>query len=267
MLHLYSKGIRMTEPVPYWIKRAGIRSSEEGYPKVGKALAMHAEHEQDHHILYRNDFAKLQELWATRSSETLTFNPAFDTGNKAVRDYIMLHEDLINGPYPYCQVAVELEIEGVSETIGKQIVSHMTDVFGLECFEAMSFITEHAEIDVGHTRFNRGLLSELLKQENVNIEALTATGEKALSIFGAYIVESIEKGRREDLSEFEKTKESKRHGASKEDQDLRKKEMNASFSKLFDDANYDYDTKKNGELLKVIKAYLQSDRAYTSRFS
>src|SRR5690349_2024132 len=55
LIHFSSLGVRMTEPVEGWIRRAGERCAASGQAALGRALVIHARHEADHHLMMIED--------------------------------------------------------------------------------------------------------------------------------------------------------------------------------------------------------------------
>ena len=190
LIRYSAHGVRMTEPVESWIQRAGDRCSELGHEDLGRALRSHARSEGGHEKLMENDARLLVEQWNARhaahldAERLLTSSPLYST-----RKYAQLHEDVITGPRPYCQIAIEYEIERLSVIIGPAVVAKCATQLGDSGF---SFLAEHVELDKGHTAFNERQLRLLLEQDDAALVPLVETGRKALRCYLAFLSECIE---------------------------------------------------------------------------
>ena len=72
-----------------------------------------------------------------------------------------MHEDTIASDEPFGQVAIELEIEGISVAYAPKLLAACKRALGPEMKHGVSFLAEHVAIDVGHTAFNCRLMGEL----------------------------------------------------------------------------------------------------------
>lgn len=165
LIYFSALGVGMTEPVEGWILRAGRRCGELGLSKLARALEAHAHQEADHHLLMQADANRLVNRWNARrqpglsTTALLTLEPT-----KGVTAYRSLHEDVIAGPVPYAQLAIEYEIERLSVAYGPGLIEHCTGLPGPDILEALSFLSDHVELDVSHTHFNRLQLNSLLNE-------------------------------------------------------------------------------------------------------
>jgi hypothetical protein len=190
MLRYSAHGVRMTEQVESWIHRAGDRCTELGRTELGHALRSHARSEGGHEKLMENDARLLADEWnRTRrphiDAETiLRSTPLYST-----RKYVQLHEEVIAGPRPYCQVAIEYEIERLSVVLGPAIVARCAAALGGDGY---SFLAEHVELDKGHTAFNERQLGLLLEQDDADLVPLVETGREALNCYLAFVAECAE---------------------------------------------------------------------------
>ena len=80
-LNFSSLGIGMTEFVEDWIRRAGQRTKDLGYEKLGTKLIKHATHERNHHLMMIADTHKLVERW----------NQSYSPPSPAFKAYSMLY--------------------------------------------------------------------------------------------------------------------------------------------------------------------------------
>lgn len=190
LLRYSAHGVRMTEQVSSWITRAGDRCTKLGRAELGKALRAHARSEAGHEKLMMDDARLLAEDWnrahgSRIDAETmLTGSPLY-----SARKYAQLHEDVIASHRPYCQVAIEYEIERLSVVIGPAIVAKCTEIMGSGGF---SFLAEHVELDMGHTAFNERQLGLLLEEDDADLVPLVETGQQALRCYLEFVAECIE---------------------------------------------------------------------------
>ena len=126
-------GVRMTNPVEGWIRRAGERCVDLGLNDVGRSLIMHARHEANHDQMMIHDARFLVERWNAKRAPKLDAQHLIDTLSlRSVKSYIDLHEDTIASDMPFGQVAIEFEIEALSSTILSDFVNNWKRVLGPE---------------------------------------------------------------------------------------------------------------------------------------
>jgi hypothetical protein len=193
LLNYCSRGVRMTEPVEGWIFRAGQRCKEIGMTKLGVALEKHAAQEANHHLMMIADTHALVRRWNATQARPLEAEALLAVAPApAVEAYVKMHEDVITGSEPYCQLAIEFEIERISVTWGPPLMQKCARVLGPETNATLSFLVEHVEIDQGHTKFNELQLERLLIQDQSFAPALARTGALALDIYGNFLAECLE---------------------------------------------------------------------------
>lgn len=199
LIHFSSWGVKMTEPVESWIGRAGEQCDRRGYTALGRALTLHAKHEANHHLMMVEDTRKLVALWNRRHSRPLDAAAFLDAPPPAsVLAYSRLHEDVIAGQAPFAQLAIEYEIESLSVTFGPSFVAHCARIAGGDVLEGLSFIEEHAALDVGHTRFNRVELQKLITLDAAHVEPLVHAGTAALDTYGSFLEDCMVRATRSE---------------------------------------------------------------------
>jgi hypothetical protein len=192
LLNYCSRGVRMTEPVESWIERAGKRCREVGMEKLGVALQKHAQAEANHHLMMIADTQALVKRWNASQPKPLEAEALLAVPpSPAVDAYVALHEDVIRGSEPYCQLAIEFEIERISVTWGPPFMRQCARLLGPGSNETLSFLTEHVEVDQGHTKFNELQLERLLASDRSLAPALAHTGAAALDIYGNFLAECL----------------------------------------------------------------------------
>jgi len=196
LIYFSALGVGMTEPVEGWIRQAGRRCGEIGLSKLAKALEAHAHQEADHHLLMQADANQLVDCW--NASRQPGLSPAALLAlapTKGVIAYRRLHEDVIAGPVPYSQLAIEFEIEMLSVAYGPRLIERCTEVLGSGILDALSFLTDHVELDVGHTHFNRLQLSSLLNENPSFLPDLVSAGSAALDAYAMFLDDCLSLGR------------------------------------------------------------------------
>jgi hypothetical protein len=192
LIEFCATGVRMTEPVEHWIRRAGARCIEVGLDRLGRSLEKHAAHEANHHLMMIADTRRLVERWNARRDPELDADSLLDQGPTPATDaYSKLHEDVVVGDSPFCQLAIEYEIEGLSTTLGPPLMEQCKRLLGPSITDGLSFLAEHIEIDQGHTLFNERQLDKLLDDEPNFAEPLIRAGSAALEAYGAFLEECL----------------------------------------------------------------------------
>lgn len=185
LIEYSARSVAMTEPVDSWIRRAGERCNEIGLPTIGAELEKHAHHEEGHHLMLIEDTKNLVELW-NRNYPTVELDSdqlIAQSVAPATQAYIDLHEEVIKNDYPFAQVAIELEIEGLALSWAPEFVANVKRVLGDQIHGKLSFLHEHIAIDIGHTAFNRRLMNNLLELRADDVERIADTGKRALNIY------------------------------------------------------------------------------------
>jgi hypothetical protein len=185
-------GVQMTEPVEGWISRAGKRCKDIGLAQLGDNLVKHAVHEAGHEQMFVDDTKKLAELFNARYGEAVDAAALLSQPpTPSMREYIGLHEETIAGETPFAQVAIELEIEGLSVSVGPALLKQLEGVLGAEVVACCTFLTEHVALDVGHTALNRKMLERLMVARPDALPALVATGKRALDAYLGFLGECL----------------------------------------------------------------------------
>jgi hypothetical protein len=202
LIYFSSRGVKMTEPVERWIRRAGERCIELNLDlDLGRSLQMHARHEAGHQTMMIDDTRFLVDRWNAKrtpklDADELLARPVTPT----VQAYIELHEDTVNGMKPFAQTAIEYEIERMSTVFGPIILKHCKQVLGQDVITGLSFMEEHTAIDVGHTELNRKMLNRLLAARPEEAQTLGEIGALALETYNDFFVECIASAREENAA-------------------------------------------------------------------
>jgi hypothetical protein len=181
-------GVGMTEPVDGWIRRAGERCRAIGLDDLGRSLVMHAKHEAGHHLMMIEDTKKLVTRWNARKRSQVSADELLGLApTPGVVRYRELHETVIAGDAPYCQLAIEYEIERLSIVHGKALITHCVTRLGRDIIQGLSFLEEHVEVDAGHTKFNAAELARLVDRHPSFVEPLAAAGSAALDAYALFL--------------------------------------------------------------------------------
>ena len=183
----------MTEPVEGWIRRAAERCSALGLLALGDALTRHARAESGHHLMMIADLRSLASHWNLRHT------PAVDAeellrlkASNGVRRYCQIHEENIAGDTPYAQIAIEYEIEQLPLRYGDLFLSRSLEILGPDILPGLSFVTEHIDLDIGHTKFNAQELARLIDRNPNSLPALVAAGSAALDAYAQFLTDCVE---------------------------------------------------------------------------
>lgn len=192
LIHFSALGARMTAPVEGWIRRAGECCLEVGLPELGRALVRHARAEADHDKMMIQDAKSLVARRNTRGQSRLDCERVLaQPDTPGIARYVELHEQVIASPEPFAQIAIEFEIEGLSVRYGPKFIERCVDTLGPEIKDCMSFVEEHAALDVGHSKFNASQLENLLARHPEFLETLVRTGAEALDTYANFLDDCV----------------------------------------------------------------------------
>jgi hypothetical protein len=192
LIQYCSMGVHMTEPVEGWIRRAGEGCKAIGMEDLGKSLVTHSHHEAGHHLMMIEDTHQLVSRWNAHGSHPLDAGRLLaQPPSSPVRAYIALHEDVIAGPTPFCQVAIEFEIENLSPTLAPRLVANVGHVLGADVVKALSFLNEHIAIDVGHTQLNEKMMERFLLAHPQHAATMGAVGARAIDVYMDFMGECV----------------------------------------------------------------------------
>ena len=188
LLHFSALSVPITEPVEGWIRRAGERCEALGLMEIGRALRGHSKAEAGHYQCHLDDFANLIRFWNNRwhppvDPDVIRAHGVTPGGER----YRRFHEEIIAGATPYCQFAIEYEIELLPLEYGTRFVDNCVHLLGRDILECMSFTTSHIEFDVAHTRFNAHFLGRIIAESPDRLAPLVRAGSAALTAYGEHL--------------------------------------------------------------------------------
>lgn len=179
-----ARGPHLTCDVSTWIRRAGEGCARMGLQALGRQLGAHAAEEEGHDGYFVRDTHHLVAYWNRHHHPKLSATQLLARPmNAAALAYVELHESVISGPTPFAQLAIEYEIEALSVRELPRLLHVLADRLGQDYLARLSFLTEHARLDEGHTQHNRRLLSRLLQDRPSALGPLVAAGRAALSCY------------------------------------------------------------------------------------
>jgi hypothetical protein len=192
LIEYCSLGVAMTEPVEGWIRHAGERCQELGFADVGAFLVSHANQEKDHHLSFVDDTRWLVNQWNTKhdrqlNAEELLSQPLTD----GILNYRALHEATISGDAPYCQLAIEFEIERLSITYGAAAITKIARVLGPEAIKGLRFLQDRVKEGIRHTSMIEFQLNQLLHDRPMALSVLTESARMALKTYGEYLSDCL----------------------------------------------------------------------------
>jgi hypothetical protein len=193
LLYFCAIGAQMTEPVENWIRRAANRCAALGLSNLAEALTRHARAEAGHHLMMIADLRSLAGHWNSRhtppvdADELLRMTPSYGASR-----YCLVHEENIAGETPFAQIAIEYEIEQLPLHYGGLFVARCLEIFGPEILPSLSFVTEHIDLDIGHTQFNAQHLSKLIDLLPESLPSLVAAGSAALDAYAQFLTDCVE---------------------------------------------------------------------------
>jgi hypothetical protein len=193
LLYFCAIGAQMTEPVESWIRRAASRCAALGLSDLAEALARHAQAEAGHHLMMIADLRSLVDYWNTRHTPPVDADELLrQAPNYGASRYCLVHEENIAGDTPYAQVAIEYEIEQLPLRYGRLFLARSMEIFGPQILPSLSFVTEHIDLDIGHTHFNAQQLSKLIDLVPDSLPSLVAAGSAALDAYAQFLTDCVE---------------------------------------------------------------------------
>jgi hypothetical protein len=182
-------GVRMTEPIAGWIRRAGQRCVAIGRADVGEALIQHAREEAGQHEVMIEDSRRLVERWNGEHPEAAIEAEALLAGAPTAgwHRYVDLHEDVIASRAPFAQVAIEYEIEALKVRLGPRFIGQCRRLLGDSILEALTFLTDHVTRDVSYTEADERLLRKLIDEDGSRGAILAHTAIRALDACATFL--------------------------------------------------------------------------------
>ncbi|RKH17339.1 hypothetical protein D7X74_12695 [Corallococcus sp. CA047B] len=179
-----ARGAYMTEPVDGWIRGAGERCIALGQEKVGRQLITHAKHEAGHHLMTIQDARVLVDTWNKRHADVLDADALVaQAPTAAMREYRQVHDEAITGDLPLGQAAIEYEVGYLAVVLVPRILANVRAVLGQRTLDTLTFLKEHAEVDVGHTALNERMMEDLLRTHPEEGPRLAAYGTRGLDCY------------------------------------------------------------------------------------
>ncbi|MFP2958026.1 hypothetical protein ACLEPN_09385 [Myxococcus sp. 1LA] len=187
-----ARGAYMTEPVDGWIRGAGERCIALGKTKLGQTLVTHARHEAGHHLMTIEDARTLARRWNTRHAPALDADALVaQAPTEAMRQYRQVHDEAISSDLPLGQAAIEYEVGELAVVVVPRILANVKKVLGQEVLERLTFLVEHAAVDVGHTALNERMMEEWLREQPEDGARLAASGARGLDCYLRFMADCL----------------------------------------------------------------------------
>lgn len=182
-LQYHSLGVYMTEPHAGWLRRSGQRCLLHGLEPLGRGLLTRARQEAGQHLVLTEDVRQLVQRWNARrklplSAERLLAQHPTDV----MRAYRQLHESTITSELPASRLALELEIEHLTQVLGPHLLANVARVLGREALEGLNHLRDHIHLDTSTTPPGR-MLEELLHAMPEQARTLAEVGAEALDLY------------------------------------------------------------------------------------
>lgn len=190
LIYISARGVRMTEPVEDWVRRAGERCLQLGMTQMGNFLVHQSREEANHHLMYMRDTRNLAARWNNMyPGNKVDAERLLKPGhlNPGEHDYTMLHEDVIKSELPFGQIAIQNEIERIAVVFLPKLIAHLEKCFGDCLRDDLSFFDHHMTADIGHSDQNEAELIRLFSAFPQAIDDVAHTGTMALRAFGDYM--------------------------------------------------------------------------------
>jgi hypothetical protein len=187
-IYYCSIGVGMTEPVESWIRRAGESCVVLGWTDLGRTLISNAKQEAGHHLLMIADAKSLIDRWNHNHRSQLDLQSFLSsTYPSSVLAYAQLHEAVIASVHPFCQIAIEYEIESLAVQYGAQLIAASKQRLGEDFGQTLSFIQTHVTLDIDHAQEGQARLESFLAQQPEYSETLAIVGQAALDNYRAFL--------------------------------------------------------------------------------
>ena len=102
---------------------------------------------------------------------------------EAMRQYRQVHDEAISGELPLGQAAIEYAVGYLAVVLVPRILANVKKVLGQDTLDQLSFLNEHAVVDVGHTALNERMMEEVLSPRPEVGPWLAAFGSRGLDCY------------------------------------------------------------------------------------
>ena len=185
-------GVAMTQPVEDWIRRAAERCEVLSFAEVGRFLIAHANEKKDEYMAFVEDTRWLVNRWNAKHERQLDAEKLLTQPPTAgVMNYRALHEAIISGDAPYCQLAIEFEIERLSSTYGAAAIPKIVRVLGPQTITGLQFLKNRVIQGDGYTLRAEDELNKVLHDVPSALPLLTETAGSALKLYSEYLSDCL----------------------------------------------------------------------------
>lgn len=143
------------------------------------------------------DARALARRWNTRHAPELDADALVaQPPTEAMRQYRQVHDEAISGDLPLGQAAIEYEVGYLAVELVPRILANVKKVLGQETLDRLTFLPEHAAVDVGHTALNERMLEEVLRDQPEAGEPLAAFGARGLDCYLRFLADCMHAAQR-----------------------------------------------------------------------
>ena len=186
--HFSKYGILMTAPVERWIQQASESCIEKGFEEWGVKLLKQAERIKDHHLMMANDLQSLEVIARRDLGMKIQINAVnFHETPPSIMDFIALHENNIEGPKPYGQLAIGYEIERLSVKLSPVLINHTENIFPALVRESLSYVQNHVQSNLTYAKLSQETLAEFLQVNPTALNHLVEMGSRALAAYMGFL--------------------------------------------------------------------------------
>jgi hypothetical protein len=198
LVHFSSRSVAITAPVEGWLmrssqacERVAERDGSAAVAGLARFLRLHSSSEAGHDQMHVADTHALVKRWNARQS-----TPMLDAAELLSRPpthggamYCRLHEDTLASERPWCQIAIEYEIERLAAEFGPPLIGQIIKTLGKETLACCSFLVNHITLDSfegGHSEQNQHHIKKLLAAHPEFLDPLVQAGSRALEAFATH---------------------------------------------------------------------------------
>ena len=170
-------------------QQAGLRCQQLGYPNIGETLINQAKHQAKHLQLITKDFHALinwlnqkykLNINADKYLKKLTITPS-------VKKYCALNEVNAHNETPYCQMAINYEVERLSTVHGFTLVNLCILKLGPSALKQLSLIRHLTKHNPKQSQSSKHQMQQLLDKCPQALTKLVATANATLQAYAEFI--------------------------------------------------------------------------------
>ncbi len=196
LLNYCALGATMNKPIESWIKKASKHCQKLNYLELANYLQQHAQQSTHHQALLRHDTQALTH-WLNKKYQ-LNLDSQHYLKQKAttgIKQYQKLREQHAKGATPYCQLAIDYEVERLSIVHGFTLVKLCACKLGLPILKNLSFIRENVKREAGEHQASQQQMQKFLKANPQKLMPLVEAAKTALDAYHYYLQDCLIKAK------------------------------------------------------------------------